>query len=95
LHLSAYILDPLLARTALPQVRALVERGMDLPEDKLAELRERRAATPDADWGNAEEWVSRALELIKPGSVLSVVLPDGKPFTARRPDDAETPPSSA
>lgn len=68
---------------------------MDLPEDKLAELRERRAATPDAGWGDAEEWIGRALELIKPGGVLSVVLPDGKSFTARRPSDAETPPSPA
>lgn len=55
-----------------------------LSEEKLAELAERRAAAPEADWDGVVAWVEMSLALIRPGGVLALVLPDGKPFTARR-----------
>lgn len=58
-----------------------------IDEAKLAELRARREATPEADWDGVEEWIERSLALTKPGGVVATVLPDGKPFVVRKPLD--------
>lgn len=58
---------------------------MDLPEDKLAELRARREATPHLGWDGVEPWIRQSLALLKPGGVTSLLMPDGKPFTVRKP----------
>lgn len=55
-----------------------------MKKDKLDELHQRRDATPDRNWTGIEEWVTRSFSLLRPGGVLSLVLPDGKPFTARK-----------
>lgn len=49
------------------------------------ELDARRAAFPGADWDAVEAWIERTYELTRPGGVVSMMLPDGKPFTARKP----------
>lgn len=54
------------------------------PEIK-AELAQRRADAPGLPWDGVEDWVERAYLLIRPGGVLAISLPDGKPFTARKP----------
>ncbi len=48
------------------------------------ELAERRAAAPEVDWTGVDEWIERSYSLIRPGGVVSLVLPDGKPFTGRK-----------
>lgn len=57
--------------------------------EKRRELDERKAACPDEDWSQAEQWIERSLELSRPGGIVSLVLPDGLPFVARKegPDD--------
>jgi hypothetical protein len=60
----------------------------DLPEDIKTKLRERREADTGGDpeaWEAVEPWMARSLALVKPGGVVSVVLPDGMPFAARMP----------
>lgn len=53
-------------------------------QEKIDELRERREARPDLDWSGVEEWIARSFELLRPGGVLSLALPDGRPFVARK-----------
>jgi hypothetical protein len=60
-----------------------------LDPTKIAELAARRAAAPDHDWNAVDAWIIHALRLIRPGGVLSVVLPDGEPFIARRAQAAD------
>jgi hypothetical protein len=56
-----------------------------LSDEALAELAKRKAAAPDAQWDGVDEWLTRSYSLIRPGGVLSMVLPDGKPFAVRKP----------
>lgn len=67
--------------------------------DVLAGFRERRAAHDHQharldcldgplhtdEWNAAEAWVVRMLSLTKPGGVVSVILPDQKVFTVKKP----------
>jgi hypothetical protein len=60
----------------------------DLPDDVLMKLRDRRGAHlggSQAQWDDAETWVARSLALTRPGGIVSMVLPDGRPFNVRRP----------
>jgi hypothetical protein len=50
----------------------------------IAELAKRRAAAPAGDWDAAEDWVALNYTLIPVGAQLSLMLPDGKPFTAQK-----------
>lgn len=58
---------------------------MQLSQDKQDELRRRREAAPHLPWDGVESYIDFAATLVRPGGVLSVVLPDGQPFTATRP----------
>lgn len=49
------------------------------------QFRQRREASPDVDWEGVYEWVARAYDLTRPGGVIALVLPDRRPFTARKP----------
>jgi len=64
----------------------------EIPEDALSELRARREAhtegTPEM-WDAAEVWITRSLALARPGGVVSVVLPDQKPFRVIKPQVTE------
>jgi hypothetical protein len=55
--------------------------------DAAEEFEKRRQAhvggDPDA-WDAAWVWVRRSLQLTRPGGVLSMVLPDGRPFIVVR-----------
>jgi hypothetical protein len=56
-------------------------------QEQIDELAARRAARPDLDWDAIEAWIGRSLSLLKPGGVLSLALPDGKAFVARKVAD--------
>lgn len=60
---------------------------MHMEHDKIKELARRRAANPENDWSDVAVWIERSLALTKPGGVLSIILPDGKPFTVRKPSE--------
>jgi len=53
-------------------------------QEKIEELAERRAAAPHAEWSGVEEWIEQSLLLARPGGVVSIVLPDGRPFVVRK-----------
>jgi hypothetical protein len=55
-----------------------------MTQTMLDELAARRAAAPDLDWDTAEAGVRRSYELLRPGGMLGLILPDGKPFIARK-----------
>lgn len=55
-----------------------------LPVKILVELTEREAASPDVDWTGVVAYVARSYQLARPGGVIALVLPDGKPFIAKR-----------
>lgn len=59
-----------------------------IPEDILVKIRERRTADPGstpAQWDAAEQWLARSLSLVRPGAVVSLIMPDGQPFAVKRP----------
>lgn len=59
----------------------------NLPDDIVAQLHKRRDEHVEGtaeEWDAAVAWVARSWSLVRPGGVVSQVMPDGKPFTAKR-----------
>lgn len=56
-----------------------------LDNEKRAELKARRDAMPLLPWDGVDAYIEHAMTLVRPGGMMAVVLPDGKPFFAQRP----------